>query len=66
MSREISCDWNLKDTWLDICIHIWGSWLSGLIAFLGRHDEWVRYLEKPLHVVRCYLPGDNTNLTRGC
>jgi len=51
MSREISCDWNLRDMWLDVCIHIWGRWMSGLITFLGQRDEKVRYLEKLLHVV---------------
>jgi len=52
MSRQIICDWNLQHMWLDVCIHIWGSWLSRLIAFLGQRDEQVRHLEKPVHVVR--------------
>jgi len=66
MSRGVKCHWNLWDIQLDVVIMLWGRWMSGLITCLGRYDEWVRYLEKPLDVIRRYLPRHYTNVTRSC
>ena len=66
MSRGIKCQWNLWDFWLDVLVMLWGRWMFRLITCLGRYDERVRYLEKPLNVIRRYLPRHYTNLTRSC
>ena len=63
MSRGVKCHWNLWDVRLHVVLMVWGRCMSGLVTCLSRYHEWVRYLEKSLHVIRRYLPRHYTKVT---
>ena len=47
---------NLGARRLYVLLRVCGWCISGLVTFLGRYHECVRYPKKPLHVIRIYLP----------